>query len=109
MPDVLKNKSYKDYSYVSRYISIPYYYNTEDDKYIYGTAQQLNDSTAYALHEVKRGDTLDSLALKYYNNPTLFWIIADFNKIQDPFATLTVGEKLKIPSISSISFVNDGV
>ena len=109
MPDVLKDKNYRDYNYVSRYISIPYYYNTEDDKYIYGTAQQLNESISFVLHEVQIGDTLDSLALKYYNNPTLYWIIADFNKIQDPYKELEIGEKLKVPSISSISFVNDGV
>lgn len=109
MPDILKDKSYKDYNYVSRYISIPYYYNTEDDKYIYGTAQQLNEDISFALHEVQRGDSLDSLALKYYNNPTLYWIIADFNRIQDPYKELKVGDKIKIPSISSISFVNDGV
>ena len=109
MPDVLKDKSYKDYNYISRYIGVPYYYNKVDDKYIYGTAQQLNDTSAYVLHKVVLGDTLDSLALKYYNNPTLFWIIADFNRIQDPYKELLVGENVKIPSISSISFVNDSV
>ena len=53
---------------------------------------------------VQKGDTLDSLALHYYNIPTLYWIIASFNHIQDPYKNLVVGSTLKIPSISNIEF-----
>ena len=37
---------------------------------------------------IKDTDTLDSLALKYYGRPDLFWVIADFNRIQDPYINL---------------------
>ena len=50
-------------------------------------------------------DTLDSLALKYYGRPDLFWIIADFNRIQDPFIKLVdYFSIIKIPSLSTLSF-----
>jgi nucleoid-associated protein YgaU len=51
-----------------------------------------------------RGDTLDTLALYYYNNPTYFWVIADFNRIQDPYADLVVDSVLRIPTFSNIAF-----
>ena len=104
MPDVLKNKQYKDYKKLSRYSTLPYYYNTIDDRYVYGTCKNLKTTTPYRTHKVEQGDTLDTLALYYYNNPTYFWIIADFNKIKDPYKELNVGDKIKIPTFSSIEF-----
>ena len=103
--DVLEEKSYKSYEYISRYTSFPYYYHTEDDKYIYGTTAQLEDSIGYVEHVVNSNlDTFDSLALKYYNNPTLYWVICDFNRIQDPYTKLKIGQRIKIPSLSNITF-----
>ena len=58
----------------------------------------------YVSHKLNAADTLDSLALKYYNNPTYFWVIADFNKIQDPYEELNEGDILKIPTFSNIAF-----
>lgn len=103
--DVLKNKSYGQFDYTCRYSAVPYYFHTEDDKYIYGIGSNLYKNTAYSIHNVSPTDTLDYLALKYYNNPTFYWIIAYFNDIQDVF--INIGENyqtLKIPHISSISF-----
>ena len=101
----LIKKGYKDYDRVSRYSVFPYYYNRLDDKYLYGLTSQLKkENIPYVAHIVSEGDTLDTLALYYYNNPTYFWVIADFNNIQDPYRDLDIGSKLKIPSFSSIKF-----
>lgn len=105
--DVLKDKQYRTYDYLSRYSSFPYYYHTEDKKYIYGITSQLNQDLTYILYKVSNGDTLDSIALDYYNNPTFFWIIADFNQIQDPYINLEVGQELKIPTLSEVTFQSD--
>ena len=102
----LINKNYKDYDYLSRYITFPYYYNTLDKKYIYGITAQLNKNTPYSLHKVKLNETLDSIALDYYNNPTFFWVIAYFNNIEDVFEELELGQQLKIPTLSEITFQN---
>lgn len=99
------NKTYKNYNRVSRYSVFPYYYNTLDDKYIYGLTTHLKtDNINFVNHYVQQGDTLDTLALYYYNNPTYFWIIADFNKIQDPYEKLEIGRTLRIPTFSNIEF-----
>lgn len=107
MPDVLTSKSYKSYNKLSRYAYFPYYYNTVDDKYVYGITANLDTSTAFSEYVVKAGDTLDLIALNHYNDPTRYWIIADFNRILDPFEKLTVGQKLKIPVLSNIEFIED--
>lgn len=106
--DILKDKNYKDFDYTCRYSGVPYYYNTQDEKYIYGLSSNLNKDTAYIIHDVKDNDTLDALALKYYNNPTYYWVIAAFNDIQDCYITISDEYKhLKIPNIVGIKFGDD--
>ena len=102
--EVLSNKSYKDYSYVSRYAPFPYYHHNIDNKYFYGITAYLKDTTVYKTHIIEQGDTLDSLALDYYNNPSLYWIICSFNHIRNPYIQLTPGDKIKIPSIANIEY-----
>ena len=102
--DILKDKNYKQFDYTCRYSGVPYYYNKEDKKYIFGLGTNLKKDSAYVLHQVKETDTLDYLALKYYNNPTYYWIICDFNRIQNPFDKPIVGTHLMIPSFSDLKF-----
>lgn len=103
--DILADKSYKEYKRLSRYSNFPYYYHKLDDKYVYGVTAQLNDTTDYILRTIKLGDTFDSLALYYYGNPTYYWIICDFNHIQNPYEELTPGDRIKIPTFSTINYL----
>lgn len=68
--DDLKNKRYAQYDYVSRYTGIPYYYNSRDDKDLYGLSKNMLKTNTWVAHKVLASDTLDSLALSYYNNPS---------------------------------------
>lgn len=102
--ELLQNKSYADSTNLSRYSPFPYYYHSKDDKYVSGTTSYLKDTTVYTSYVVQRGDTFDSIALDFYNNPILYWVICSFNRIQDPFIELTEGQVLKIPSLSNIEF-----
>ena len=103
--DILKNKNYKKYDYPCRYATVPTYYNTVDRKYITGIGSNVSKNLAYTIHKVSEGDTLDSLSLKYYNNPTFYWVIAYFNDIQDVFEDLlTFHPVLKIPNIANVKF-----
>lgn len=104
--DALKDKKYKQYDYVSKYASFPYYYNTLDGKYIYGLTSNIDKSISYVSHIVRQGDTLDSLALTYYGRPDYYWIIADFNNILDPYTVLCEKfDTIKIPTFSSVKYV----
>lgn len=102
--EVLINKQYSTLNKNSRYSNVPYYYHTEDDKYTRAYSKHLSKDSAYTVYKVIENDTLDSIALQFYNNPTYYWIIADFNRIIDPFEKLKEGTLLQIPSISTISF-----
>ena len=102
---MLINKQHKSYDRVSRYSPFPIYYDSDNNKYVHGVTAHLDvDQTPYVAHVVKDGDTLDSISLYYYNNPTYYWVIADFNRIQDPFKQLKVGNTLNIPTFSAIHY-----
>jgi len=68
--DTLKNKKYERFDYNSRYTGIPYYYDTLTDREVFGIGSNLLKNNTFYSHPLADGDTLDSLALKYYNNPT---------------------------------------
>jgi nucleoid-associated protein YgaU len=104
MEKLVDKQSYT-FDYKSRYTGIPYYFNTSTNRETPGICKQINFNTAYVLHKIKPTDTLDSLSLEYYSNPTYWWAIAFFNKINDPFIDLALKYKsLKIPALSSIIF-----
>lgn len=101
----LKNKRYAKFDYTSRYTGVPYYYNKKDDREVMGIGRNMLKDVEWVAHKVTVNDTLDKLALSYYNNPSYWWIIAYFNDIQDAFCKLS--DKLdiiKIPSIRSLAF-----
>lgn len=102
----LKNKFFVQYNKLSRYSIVPCYYNVQDDKYMMGTTYHLDKKTPYKIHKVSSGDTYDTLALKYYDNPTLYWIICEFNDVQNSLVDPLIGTELKIPIVSHINFDN---
>ena len=58
------------------------------------------------------GDRLDNLAFKYYNDVSLWWIIAKANDIRDGSFALSPTEKLRIPKnisqiISDLRSINE--
>ena len=102
--NVLKDKQYLQYNYISRYATFPIFYHTQDNKYIYGLTSQLDDTTPYVEVTIEQGDNLDNLSDYYYGRPDYYWIIADYNRIQDPFEKLFGKYKsLKIPVLSNIA------
>jgi hypothetical protein len=107
--DTLKNKRYLNYGYISRYSGVPYYYDTIRERDIMGIGKDLSKDTPSFTYEVKRGDTLDSIALKYYNNPTYWWIIAMFNDIQDSLISELRDSYpiLQIPNLGALIFVKE--
>lgn len=68
--DTLINKRFETYDYTSRYTAVPYFFDTIRKKDVYGIGEQMAQNSAYYSHKIIPGDTLDSLALTFYNNPT---------------------------------------
>lgn len=105
MSEVLKSKQYPQNNKLSRYSQFPIYYNTEDNKWVCGTTAYLSQNdTPYQNYTVVGTESYDTLALMFYNNPTLYWVICDFNRIKNCMENPTRGTVLKIPVLSSIKY-----
>ena len=103
--DTLTNKTYTSYDYLSRYSQVPQYYDTLEDRECPGIGSNVLLDAGGVTHRVKNTDTLDSLALKYYSNPTYWWVIAYYNDIQDAFIKLSDHFTIiQIPNIANIKF-----
>lgn len=103
--NVLKNEQTKNYDYLSRYSTVAIAYNSVDKKYVYKIGKHLKTTTEYSLHTLGQYDTLDSISLYYYGRPDYWWIIADFNRINDPFIKLqNFYKELKVPTISNLEY-----
>ena len=109
--DVLKDKKTQQFNYTCRMTPRSYYYHTVDDKYIYGVGYNMSKKLPYDVYVTKQSDLdyplyklLDSLANYYYGDPTLYWVIADFNDILDVFKNLESIASVKIPKLSAIKW-----
>ncbi len=54
------------------------------------------DVSAYEEYIIKEGDRWDRLARKFYGDVNLWWLLASYNKVVDPFNVLIPGNKIKI-------------
>ena len=99
--DILTNKTAKTSDYYSRYNGFYYYYNKIDNKNQMSTSKWLSHNNTYQTYLVQKGDTYDSIALWFYNNPTYYWVICDFNRILDPLKPPKVGSTLYIPTLGT--------
>ncbi len=66
------------------------------------TAQPTQITGEYTLHQIQPGESLSSIAKKYYGDFTLFRVIADYNGINDP-TSVKVGQKIKVPRMEGAS------
>lgn len=52
-------------------------------------------------HIVKDGETLQNIAFRYYGDSGKWYIIAEANKILNPFKELEMGNLIRIPTYGS--------
>lgn len=104
--NILSNKNYKEYNRLSRYSSSANYYNEIDKKYQEELPKPMDKNSKYSLYIADGNESFDFISLKFYNNPTYYWIICDFNNISNPYLIPSRGTKLRIPVISDIQFQN---
>lgn len=63
-------------------------------------------STSDVLITASETDYLDILAQRYYNDPTLWWIIASVNNLGKGRMSIEPGTQVRIPS-DIVSIIND--
>jgi phage tail protein X len=84
----------------SRYANSPQATLTVDSvprTVIVGSAQK-NYTFGYDSYQICGGDTPDSIAVKFYGNPNMWWAVADGNPEILDWSTLPVGTLIRIPN-----------
>ena len=111
--DVLRNQSTKTSKYFSRYNGKNTYMNILDvlsrDKETGNvaykeqieTSRWLSHNNDYKVYVTDEEDTYDLLAHQFYNNPTYYWIICDFNRVLDCMKPLKPNTTLYIPTLGT--------
>lgn len=61
---------------------------------------ELTETMDSRVYIVIQGDNLTNIAYKFYNEPLYWYLIADVNKIFNPFE-LEIGQTLIIPNLSN--------
>jgi len=88
----------------SRYKNNPYVLNRSSKKYSILRERivfEESDSDQYYTVEEHLKNRLDLISYKYYNTAELWWVIAEANDINDPFA-IEIGTYLRIPGLSKV-------
>lgn len=49
------------------------------------------------IHTIVQGETLQNIAYKYYGDSGSWYLIAEYNNINDPFEEIEEGQQLLIP------------
>ena len=57
----------------------------------------------YDEYVVQSADRWDTISYRFYNTTALWWMIANYNGVLDPFTELVVGDKIKIVKPELIS------
>jgi hypothetical protein len=93
------------YNHICRYKNTQTLFDELFSEYYHRFGQPFNVQQTSRDEYVKIDNTtenrLDIIALKYYNNPTMWWIIAAANNILDVFE-VPVGTVLRIPPLQVV-------
>ena len=87
---MLKYGSATNFKHISRYQNCRVIYNSDINKSYFEVLNNdvidtKNYTPQYHLVEETERNRLDIIANKYYNDPTMYWVIAKANNMIDPF------------------------
>jgi nucleoid-associated protein YgaU len=87
-------------SYNSRYTDSPLAVITTggQDRTVIVATPQRNWTFSFASHQVSGNERLDTMAQRFYGDPSLWWQIADANPEIMDWTTLAAGQVLRIPA-----------
>jgi hypothetical protein len=57
------------------------------------------DSISFSIHTYVSGETLQGISQVYYQNPSLWWTIAEYNPEVTDLFNITPGTLLRIPNV----------
>lgn len=54
------------------------------------------DITLFITHEIDYSDWWDTIAVQYYDNSKLWWVLPEINKIENPFEMPEAGTNIRV-------------
>lgn len=85
----------------SRYAACPLYVDGLDEFIGNRSRMDAPSQPDDIFHVVEAGDRIDLLSCRYLGDPTLWWVICDYNDVFFPL-DLELGMVLRIPSIEHL-------
>ncbi len=86
----------------SRYAGCVLYVDGADESIGVRSKIEVSSQPDDVFHVARAGDRMDLLAYKYLGDPTLWWVICDYNDIFFPL-DLELGTVLRIPSMEYLA------
>jgi len=82
------------------------YTKQKDRKYVTSNYPNIEERSDDIIIQIKYGDRLDLLANKYYNDGSLWWIIAKANSLSGDSYYINLDQKIRIP-IDYLSIIKE--
>ena len=82
------------------------YTKQKDRKYVTSNYPNIEERSDDIVIQIKYGDRLDLLANKYYNDGSLWWIIAKANSLAGDSYYINLDQKIRIP-IDYLSIIKE--
>ncbi len=71
------------------------------------SSDAVNNESLFDYYVVQDDDWFDNISFKHYNTPYLWWVVALFNNINNPYESLEEGQVLKILKYNNLYKIFD--
>ncbi len=68
-----------------------------------------NDESIFEYYTVQEDDWLDNISAKFYRTPFLWWVVAIFNEIVNPFEYLEEGRVIRVLKYNTLYTIFDDI
>jgi len=76
----------------------------------YSVSEEIyNNESLFDYYTVKEDDWLDNISTQFYKTPYLWWIVAVFNNIINPYEELEEGKVLRVLKYNNIYTIFDDI
>lgn len=76
----------------------------------YAVAEEVyNNESVFDYYTVEEEDWLDNISAQFYGTPFLWWVVAIFNDITNPYEELEAGKVLRILKNNNIYTIFDDI
>lgn len=74
-----------------------------DDVVVILFSQPSDKNLQFTFYQITAFDFIDTIATRFYGDPRLWWVIANANPEIVNWATLTAGQFIRLPTVSSLA------